>query len=61
MKLPVAHAHNILPVPGRASSGHPTAGHLTSGDISSDHSPLFPRKCDFVGTHILLMYLHLNN
>ena len=55
-KLPVAHAHIIFPVPGRASSGH-----VTSCDISSGCSPLFPHKYDFVRTHILLMYLHLNN
>jgi hypothetical protein len=48
-KLPVS--HNILLVPDRASSGHVTSG----------CSPLFPHKYDFVRTHILLMYLHLNN
>jgi hypothetical protein len=55
-KLPVVHAHNILPVPGRASSGH-----VTSGDVTSGCSPLLSHKYDFVRTHILLMYLHLNN
>jgi hypothetical protein len=60
-KLPVAHAHNILLVPDRASSGHAPSGHVTSGDITSDCSLLFPHKYDFVRTHILLMYLHLNN
>jgi hypothetical protein len=53
-KLPVA--HNILPVPDKASFGHATSGHVTSGC-----SPLCPYKYDFVRTHILLMYLHLNN
>ena len=56
MKLPVAHAHNILPVPDMTSSDHVTSGHVTS-----DCSFLFPHKYDFVRTHILLMYLHLDN
>ena len=64
--LSVAHAHSIPPVPGSASSGHATSGHVTSGDVTSGDvtsgcSPLFPHKYDFVRTHILLMYLHLNN
>ena len=56
VKLPVAHAHNILPVPDMTSSDHVTSGHVTS-----DCSFLFPHKYDFVRTHILLMYLHLDN
>ena len=65
-KLPVAHAHNRTPVPSRASSGHAISGHVTSFPVTSGHvtpgcSPLFPHKYEFVCTHILLMYLHLNN
>jgi hypothetical protein len=56
-KLPVAHSM----VPDRDSSGDATSGHVTSGDVTSGCSPLFPYKYDFVRTHILLMYLHLNN
>ena len=69
--LPVAHAHNILPVADRASSSHATFGHVTSDHVTSDHvtsghvtsgcSPLFPHKYNFARTYILLMYLHLNN
>ena len=43
------------------SSGHMTSGDVTSGHVTSGYSPLFPHKYDFVRTHILLMYLHLNN
>ena len=60
-KLPVVHAHNILPVPNMVSSGHVTSGDVTSGHVTSGCSPLFPHKYDFVRSHILLMYLHLNN
>jgi hypothetical protein len=38
-----------------------TSGDVTSGHVTSGCSPLFPHKYDFVRTHILLMYLHLNN
>jgi hypothetical protein len=60
-KLPVAHAHIIFLVPGRASSGHVTSCDISSGHVTSGCSPLFPHKYDFFRTHILLMYLHLNN
>jgi hypothetical protein len=61
VKLPVAHAHSILPVPDMVSSGHVTSGDVTSGYVTSGCSPLLPHKYDFLRTHILLMYLHLNN
>ena len=59
MKLPVVHAHNM--VPDSAISGRVTSGDVTSGHVTSGCSPLFPHTYDFVRTHILLMYLHLNN
>jgi hypothetical protein len=57
----VAHAHDLLPVADMISSGHVTSGDVTSGHVTSGCFPLFPHKYDFVRTHILLMYLHLNN
>ena len=54
-------AHDILPVPDSASSCHVTSGHVISDHVTSGCSPLFPHKYDCVRTHILLMYLHLNN
>jgi hypothetical protein len=58
VQLPVAHAQNILP--NMTSSDHVTAGHVT--DVTSGQacaivrSSSILRKCDFVRTHILLIY-----